>query len=312
MPDFKPIVPQVVDPEGVVCSIEPRPMGRSSDEDRARAVERTGGAPRIEHEGRSNPYIDYQSLDLMHSLQHLRSEGYDEMCFYIMGQCKELLFRGLHMELVNAREQLKQGNVANALQILSRCRAYVDYIANSWNVLGTITSEGFNQFRDYLSTASGQLSYMYRHVEFILGNKDTRLAAAHRNVPHVWPAIRDAFESPSLYDEVLRYLHRRGYRIDGSMLDRDWTQAYASNGSVRQAWLEVYGTPTAENPEYRLAEALVGLDESFSIYRWRHFVTVHKIIGFKPGTGGSAGVGWLQNVANHKFFPELWEIRDEL
>ena len=111
---------------------------------------------------------------------------------------------------------------------------------------------------------------------------------------------------------MLKFLHRRGYRIDGSALERDWTQPYTSDESVRQAWLEVYETPTAENPEYRLAEALVSLDESFSIYRWRHFVTVHKIIGFKPGTGGSAGVGWLQNVTNHKFFPELWEIRDRL
>ena len=312
MPAIKPIVPRIVEPEGVVCSIEPRPMEKSSDEARARAVEQTGGTPRIEHEGRSNPYIDYQSLDLMHSLQHLRSQGYDEMCFYIMGQCKELLFRGLHMELVNARDQIKRDNVANVLQILSRCKAYIDYIANSWNVLGTISPEGFNQFRDYLSTASGQLSYMYRHVEFILGNKDERLALAHKNVPHIWPAIKESFETPSIYDEVLKFLHRRGYRIGGSVLDRDWTQKYASDESVRKAWLEVYATPAADNPEYRLAEALVLTDEAFSIYRWRHFVTVHKIIGFKPGTGGSAGVGWLQQVTNHKFFPELWEIRDEL
>ena len=248
MPDIKPIVPRIVEPEGVVCSIEPRPMEKSSDEARARAVEQTGGTPRIEHEGRSNPYIDYQSLDLMHSLQHLRSQGYDEMCFYIMGQCKELLFRGLHMELVNARDQIKRDNVANTLQILSRCKAYTDYIANSWNVLGTISSEGFNQFRDYLSTASGQLSYMYRHVEFILGNKDERLALAHKNVPHIWPAIKESFESPSLYDEVLKFLHRRGYRIDGSMLDRDWTQKYASDESVRKAWLEVYATPDCRQP----------------------------------------------------------------
>ena len=312
MPAIKPIVPRIVEPEGVVCTIEPRPMEKSSDEARARAVEQTGGTPRIEHEGRSNPYIDYQSLDLMHSLQHLRSQGYDEMCFYIMGQCKELLFRGLHMELVNARDQIKRDNVANVLQILSRCKAYIDYIANSWNVLGTISPEGFNQFRDYLSTASGQLSYMYRHVEFILGNKDERLALAHKNVPHIWPAIKESFETPSIYDEVLKFLHRRGYRIGGSVLDRDWTQKYASDESVRKAWLEVYATPAADNPEYRLAEALVLTDEAFSIYRWRHFVTVHKIIGFKPGTGGSAGVGWLQQVTNHKFFPELWEIRDEL
>ena len=312
MPDIKPIVPRIVEPEGVVCSIEPRPMEKSSDEARARAVAQTGGTPRIEHEGRSNPYIDYQSLDLMHSLQHLRSQGYDEMCFYIMGQCKELLFRGLHMELVNARDQIKRDNVANALQILSRCKAYIDYIANSWNVLGTISSEGFNQFRDYLSTASGQLSYMYRHVEFILGNKDERLALAHKNVPHIWPAIKESFETPSIYDEVLKFLHRRGYGIDGAMLDRDWRQNYASDESVRKAWLEVYATPTADNPEYRLAEALVLLDEAFPSIGGATSLRYTRLSVSNRGRAGSAGVGWLQHVTNHKFFPELWEIRDEL
>ena len=172
-------------------------MDKGSDEDRLKAVEATGGAPMVDYEGKSNPYIDYQSLDLLHSLQHLRSDGYDEMCFYIMGQTKELLFRGLHMELVNARDQINRDKLSNTIEILSRCKAYVDHIADTWNVLGTISTNGFNQFRDHLSTASGQLSYMYRHVEFILGNKDERLAAAHRNVSHVWPAIRESFESVS-------------------------------------------------------------------------------------------------------------------
>lgn len=287
-------------------------MGKGSDEDRARAVEETGGTPMVDYAGRSNPYIDYQSIDLLHSLQHLRSDGYDEMCFYIMGQTKELLFRGLHMELVNARDQIMKDNLLNALEIMTRCKAYVDHITDTWNVLGTITSNGFNQFRDHLSTASGQLSYMYRHVEFILGNKSERLAVAHRNVPHVWPALKESFESPGLYDEVLRYLHRRGHKIDASVLDRDWTKGYESSETVRDAWLNVYASPVVDNVDYQLAEKLVALDEAFSVYRWRHFVTVHKIIGFKPGTGGSAGVGWLENVTRHRFFPELWEIRDNL
>lgn len=312
MPDIKPIIPQVVQPDGVVVSIDPRPMSVSSDEERARAVQETGGEPRVDHSGHSNPYIDYQSTDLLHSLQHLRSDGYDEMCFYIMGSTKELLFRGLHMELVNAREQIMQGNTANAIEILNRCRAYLDHIADTWNVLGTITTSGFNQFRDYLSTASGQLSYMYRHVEFILGNKSERLARAHRNLPHIWPAMKENFESPSLYDEVLRHLNRQGHRVDAAMLDRDWTKPYAANESVRNAWLGVYQNPGNDNLNYQLAEMLVKVDESFSVYRWRHFVTVQKIIGGKPGTGGSAGVGWLEQVTRHRFFPELWEIRDQL
>jgi len=312
MPDIKPIIPTVVEADGVLCSTTPRPMKKGSDAERAQAVAHTGGEPLTDYDGKSNPYIDYQSLDLLHSLQHLRSDGYDEMCFYIMGQTKELLFRGLHMELVNAREQIRQDNIANALIILQRCKAYVDHIADTWNVLGTITTNGFNQFRDHLSTASGQLSYMYRHVEFVLGNKNARLAAAHRNVPHVWPAIKDNFESPSLYDETLRYLHRRGHAIDASVLQRDWSEPYASSASVRVAWLAIYHNPAADNPDYQLAETLVSLDEAMSVYRWRHFVTVQKIIGFKPGTGGSAGVGWLENVTRLRFFPELWDIRDQL
>lgn len=312
MPNIKPIIPAVVEPDGVQCSIEPRPMQKGSDKDRAKAVEATGGTPLVDYEGKSNPYIDYQSVDLLHSLQHLRSEGYDEMCFYIMGQTKELLFRGLHMELFNARDQIKKDHLLNAIEILNRCKAYVDHIADTWNVLGTITSNGFSQFRDHLSTASGQLSYMYRHVEFILGNKNERLAMAHRNVPHVWPALKENFESPSLYDEVLRYLHRHGAAIDANRLDRDWTQGYESSASVSDAWMKVYANPSTENLEYQLAEKLVSLDEAISVYRWRHFVTVHKIIGFKPGTGGSAGVGWLESVTRHRFFPELWEIRDNI
>lgn len=312
MPDIRPIIPTVVEAQGVVCSIEPRPMEKSSDAQRAKAVVETGGEPQVDFSGRSNPYIDYQSVDLLHSLQHLRSDGYDEMCFYIMGQTKELLFRGLHMELVNARAQIKQDELANALEILLRCKAYVDHIADTWNVLGTINPSGFNQFRDHLSTASGQLSYMYRHVEFILGNKDERLAAAHRNVPHVWPALKENFESPGLYDEVLGYLSRHGHTIDASVLERDWTQGYQASESVVAAWLAVYRQPSSDNLQYQLAEKLVALDEAISVYRWRHFVTVHKIIGYKPGTGGSAGVGWLEKVTRHRFFPELWAVRDRL
>ncbi len=306
MPDFAPFMPNVVDPDGVDASPHPRAMPITTDETRAVTVTETGGQPLTEFEGTSNPYIDYQSIDLLLSLQHPRSEGYDEMCFFVMGQVKELLFRGLHFELVNAQRQVRDDAVANALMILGRAGSYVEYIASSWDVLTTITTDGFNQFRDTLGTASGQLSFMYRHVEFALGNKNEQLAQAHRNVPHVWPALEEALRSPSLYDDVVALLARRGHSIDDDALDRDWSQPYQANASVEAAWRAVFADPSQGNELYRLGQALLDLDQRFLQYRWRHFTSVERIIGYKPGTGGSSGVAWLEHVTRHKFFPEIW------
>lgn len=306
MPTFEPIHPVVVDPAGVDASPYPRPMPVTTDESRAATADETGGEPLLDFDGTSNPYIDYQSIDLLLSLQHPRSEGYDEMCFFVMGQVKELLFRGLHFELVNARHQLRSDQVDNALVILDRAGAYVDYLTSSWDLLSTISAEGFAQFRDTLGTASGQLSFMYRHVEFILGNKNERLARAHRNVPHVWPALEEALRSPSLYDEAIALLARRGFAVDQEALDRDWSLPYEANASVEQAWRAVFSDTSTANTLHSLGQALVELDQKFSVYRWRHFVSVERIIGYKPGTGGSAGVGWLEGVTRHRFFPEIW------
>jgi tryptophan 2,3-dioxygenase len=309
MPDYEPIHPQVVDPDGVDASVAPRPMPVTTDESRAATAETTGGHPLVDFSGTSNPYIDYQSIDLLLSLQHPRSEGYDEMCFFVMGQVKELLFRGLHFELVNATAQLDADELGNALEILERAIVFIDYITESWSVLSTITSEGFGQFRDTLGTASGQLSFMYRHVEFALGNKSRFLASAHENVPHVWPALQASLESPSLYDRVIALLHRRGLEIDAGALDRDWADEYQPNASVEAAWRAVYEDTGTGNDLYRLGETLMRVDQQFSLYRWRHFVSVERIIGYKAGTGGSSGVGWLEAVTRHRFFPELWAIR---
>ena len=309
MPSYRPIRPQIVDPDGVDGSPHPRPMPVTTDESRAATAAETDGQPIVDFEGTSNPYIDYQSIDLLLSLQHPRSDGYDEMAFFVMGQVKELLFRGLHHELVNAQHQLDSDEIGNALEILDRAVIFIDYITDSWNVLSTITTEGFSQFRDTLGTASGQLSFMYRHVEFVLGNKSQRLADGHRNVPHVWPAIADALNSPSLYDSAIALLARRGLEVDAHALDRDWSQPYEPNQSVESAWRQIYTDPGPHNELYVLGEKLTSLDQQFSVYRWRHFVSVQRIIGYKPGTGGSSGVAWLEAVTQHRFFPELWALR---
>ena len=153
---------------------------------------------------------------------------------------------------------------------------------------------------------------MVRHVEFILGNKDRRLASAFRNMPHVWPGVEAALNAPSRYDDVIALLARRGHSIDPDSLQRGWSAPYAANASVEQAWLQVYAKPDPDNDLYRLGEALISLADQMSQYRWRHFVSVQRLLGLKPGTGGSAGVAWLRHVTEHRFFPELWSIRTHL
>jgi tryptophan 2,3-dioxygenase len=209
MARVQPLFPKLVDPSGVNCSNQARDIGVTTDETRAYATQQTDGKPQVEFRGNSNPYIDYQFIDLLHTMQQPRSSAYDEMSFIVMGQVKELLFQGLHFELFNARHQIDNDDIIEAIRMISRARAIATYIGHSWDVLSTITADGFNEFRNALGQASGQLSFMYRHVEFILGNKNARLARAHNNVPHVWPKIKEALESPSLYDRILALLARR-------------------------------------------------------------------------------------------------------
>jgi tryptophan 2,3-dioxygenase len=312
MARVKPVFPKLVTPSGVNCSNVPRSIGSTTDETRLQTAQTTDGQPQTQFTGTSNPYVDYQFIDLLQTLQVPRSDGYDETCFIIMGQIKELIFNGLHFELFNAREQIAHGDVGEAIRMLGRSKALARYLTSSWDVLSTITVDGFNEFRDSLGVASGQLSFMYRHVEFILGNKSERLAKAHENLPHVWPQLEAALNSPSLYDSVIALLSIRGLSIDPSMLARDWSQPYVPHDSVEHAWLDVYQRSRTDNQLYELGEALIALDDQISQYRWRHFTSVSRIIGEKPGTGGSAGVGWLRHVTEHRFFPELWSVRTRL
>lgn len=286
-----------------------RHIGTSTEESRAKAVKTTAGEPMIDFAGQSNPFIDYHRNDLLLSLQHMRSDGHDEMVFILMTQCKELTFKGLHYELFNLQLRIQADDLCGALALVPRVKRLFEFLVKTWDVLSTITTSGFNDFRDCLGVSSGQQSYMYRHVEFILGNKSVRLAQAHANNPDVYPQIEKSLNSPSLYDDVLALLARRGVPVPANALQRDWSEAYVADPAVEQAWLAVYADPTPDNDLYLLGEAMIEIADLFSQYRWRHFTSVERILGFKPGTGGSAGVGWLKHVVEHRFFPELWSIR---
>lgn len=284
----------------------------TTDDSRSQTTAQTGGEPIIDFAGKSNPFIDFHRNDLLHSLQHMRSDAYDELPFILMVQIKELIFRAIHYELVNMQARIKVDDVTGALELLPRARRELELLTKTWDVLSTITTAGFNAFRNHLGISSGQQSYAYRHVEFVLGNKSRRLADAHANNPDVYAALRAALHAPSLYDEVLALLARRGFDIPADRRERDWSAAYVGSTAVEDAWLQVYADPTPENELYRLAEALIEIDDLFAQFRWRHFVSVQRILGVKPGTGGSSGVEWLQHVTELRFFPELWSLRTRL
>ncbi len=306
----KRAIPQVRNPALERSLVKPIAGGNNAARDSN--VQGTAGQPLLQFEGTSNPYLEHQRNDLLLSIQHMRSEGHDEMVFMCITHCKELTFKAIHYELFNTQRRIRDDDVAGALQLLPRVQRLLEFLAKTWDVLGTITPHEFNQFRNTLGIASGQQSYMYRHVEFILGNKSIPLARAHANNPDVWPQMEAALNAPSLYDDVLALLHRRGLPIPPEALERDWSAPYQRNEKVEDAWLQVYGDPTPENDLYRLGELLTDIADAFSQYRWRHFVSVERILGFKPGTGGSAGVGWLRAIVDHRFFPELWSMRTGL
>ncbi|ACU35971.1 tryptophan 2,3-dioxygenase [Actinosynnema mirum] len=267
------------------------------------------GCPITDVTGTSTPYIDYQSIDVLLSLQRPRSDTPAELTFYVIGQVKELLFKLIHEELERTRALIDGDSVAEAAANLRRVRRVVELLNETWNVLSTLTPNEFNGFRDVLGKASGLQSYMYRMVEYALGNKVAALAQPHRQVPHVHAQVQRALREPSVYDAALRLLARRGAALPESVLDRDFSRPYEPNGAVERAWADVYRGNAATDPLPQLAEALMDVAEGFSRWRSLHLLTVERVIGFKPGTGGTEGAGWLRRVAEHRFFPELWTCR---
>lgn len=284
-------------------------LGVSSDAQRRERAAATGGSPTVDFPAGSTPYIDYQSIDVLLSLQHHRTDAPGEPTFYAMGQVKELLFKLLHTELRRAQQQLRDDAVRDATATLLRTQRVFELLTATWSVLDTLSPAEFAAFRDHLGQASGFQSYMYRRLEFVLGNKVESMTRPHRGVPHVHRDVMADFRSRSLYDEALLLLHRRGAALPAELVHRDWSVPHQQHPAVEAAWAAVYRDPRPDNELFGLAEALVGVAERFSAWRLQHLLTVEKIIGTKPGTGGTGGVAWLRRITGHRFFPELWTVR---
>lgn len=257
-------------------------------------------------------YSDYLALDKVLDAQHPLSPDHNELLFIIQHQTNELWMKLMLHELKAAREQIKQDDLGAAFKMMARVSRILEQLLSAWDVLSTLTPSEYSNFRPFLGHSSGFQSYQYRMIEFIMGNKNEVMTRPHKHDDEVYALVQYELNQPSLYDEAIRLLARKGYAIDACMLERDWTQPYPENDSVEKAWLDIYQHPDERWQLYELAEELVDLEDSFSQWRFRHMTTVKRVIGFKRGTGGTAGVGYLVKMLEVQLFPELWKVRTEL
>jgi len=286
-----------------------------NDAERAKTAQGTGGEPVYDLRGEGgsvNTYAEYTGTGPLHSIQQLRSQEPDERTFLITGQVMELLFNLAHGEVQRAQLALRADDLPLANLILARLQRVLELLTQAWEMICTLTPTGYLGFRDHLGTASGFGSYMYRHLEFALGNKVKRMLELHRPNAAVYAALKADFEAPSIYDDAIAVLHRRGHAIDPACLQRDWSEPHQMNQSVQDAWFAVYRAGEVASDLYRLGEGLITVAEGFKTFRFRHFVSVERLIGSKPGSGGTAGLGWLRHIVDQNFFPELWAVRTVL
>ncbi|MFK0106249.1 tryptophan 2,3-dioxygenase family protein [Streptomyces sp. NPDC091217] len=266
--------------------------------------------PHLDFAG-TTPYEDYVKADVLTHLQHTLSDDPGEMVFLVTTQVMELWFTVIVHEWETAAAALRSDDLPVAIAALKRSTRELEALNASWKPLGQLTPAQFNSYRSALGEGSGFQSAMYRRMEFLLGEKSASMLVPHRGAPRVHAELEKALQEPSLYDEVVRVLARRGYAIPDAVLQRDISLRYEPFDAVEAAWTAVYSG--AEDAELaRLGEALTDVAEL--VWRWRndHLVATRRAMGSKPGTGGSAGVAWLEKRARKNVFPELWTARSHV
>jgi tryptophan 2,3-dioxygenase len=261
---------------------------------------------------RDMSYGDYLHLDAVLTAQHPLSPAHDEMLFIVQHQTSELWMKLMLHELSAAVGCISRDELGSAFKMLARVSRIMEQLVHAWDVLATMTPPEYSAIRPYLSNSSGFQSWQYRCIEFMLGNKNAAMLKPHSHRPELLARVEAAWRAPSLYDESLRLLARRGLPVPASHLERDWTQPYATSDAVEQAWLIAYRAPQTHWELYQLGEELTDLEDSFRLWRFRHVTTVERIIGFKRGTGGTSGVGYLRKMLDVVLFPEIWKLRTDL
>ena len=261
---------------------------------------------------KSMSYGDYLQLDAILTAQKPLSPAHDEMLFIVQHQTSELWMKLMLHELRAAIGHIARDELPPAFKMLARVSKIMEQLVHAWDVLATMTPPEYSAMRPYLGQSSGFQSYQYRCIEFSMGNKNRALLKPHEHRADLLALVQAAYEAPSLYDEALRLLARRGLPVPASHTERDWTQPYVENDAVEQAWLTVYRNPDKHWDLYQLGEELTDLEDAFRLWRFRHVTTVERVIGFKRGTGGTGGVSYLRKMLDVVLFPEIWRLRTNL
>jgi len=257
-------------------------------------------------------YGDYLHLDEVLGAQHPRSPDHNEMLFIVQHQTSELWMKLMLHELSAAVRAISTDDLPPAFKMLARVSRIMEQLVHAWDVLATMTPPEYSAIRPYLAASSGFQSWQYRRIEFLLGNKNAAMLLPHAHRPDLHAQVAAALAAPSLYDESLRLLARRGLPVPMSHIDRDWSGPYEASDAVKDAWLIVYRDPRAHWDLYQLGEELTDLEDAFRLWRFRHVTTVERVIGFKRGTGGTSGVSYLRKMLDVVLFPEIWQLRTDL
>ncbi len=257
-------------------------------------------------------YGQYLGLDTVLAAQHPLSQEHDETLFIIIHQVGELWMKLIIHEIEGAIAHLRKDQVGPALKMLARVSRVQEQLIDAWGVLATMTPSDYLAFRDSLGPSSGFQSYQYRTIEFRLGNKNAAMTRVHEDNPPAHAMVMEALNAPSIWDETLRFLSRKGYPVPQDRLDRDWSLAYAPSDAVEAIWKTIYQDSDTHWEAYELGEKLVDLEHKFQQWRFNHMKTVERIIGYRRGTGGTGGVSYLVKALDLRFFPEIWTVRTQL
>jgi tryptophan 2,3-dioxygenase len=260
----------------------------------------------------SMSYTDYLRLPELLACQRPLTDRHDELLFVIIHQASELWMKLCLHEITAAIRQIRADDLGPAFKMMARVARIQVNLIQSWEILSTLTPADYSSFRSALGRSSGFQSFQYRMLEFRLGNKHADMARVFESKPEIFAEVQRALVEPSIYDESLSLLARRGLKVPADKLSRDFSQDYISDPQVTAAWREVYRDAERHWDLYELAEKLVDLEYRFHLWRFSHMKTVERIIGAKPGTGGTSGVAYLQKALALRFYPELWDVRTEI
>jgi tryptophan 2,3-dioxygenase len=280
----------------------------STPEERATKAAANAGEPTLEFAD-ILPYDAYVHASTLHSLQQTLSKDAGEMSFLMVSQIMELYFGLTCFELREAQKLLRADDVWSTLSPLRRAALHLEGLNAAWRGLRWMTPADFNRFRDLLGEGSGFQSAMYRQLEFLLGIRTASLVRPFRRQTEVYAELVDTLHAPSLWDDVAALLARRGFDIPPALLERDVATEHEPHPAVEAAWVEIYRADTSDNHLRMLGQALTEIAEQFGDWRYQHLKAVQRAMGGKAGSGGSAGVAWLQRSMARVVFPELWSAR---